>query len=365
MAPAGTTPPGMIRIPASGLSLALLGSNYTEQFTAEEYLIDEHEVTNREYKEFVDAGGYQTRTYWKEPVIVNGQTLSWEEAIALFRDQTGRAGPSTWEVGTYPRGADDLPVGGVSWFEAAAYAAFRGKHLPTVYHWATAAGPLDAAHVVPRSNFSNKGPIAVKTSGAVSRFGLHDAAGNVREWCANELPPGQRYILGGAWNDPDYMFFHAHARPPLDRSPQNGFRGVSYPSPSSVPAATTRPVVHRLRDYRAERPVSDDVFKVFKDFLSYDAVALDSRVEHVTRPPKGDMSGSRLRPRTDRERVIAHLYLPKRVKPPFQTVLFWPGANAIRAEASANALDTSAIGYVVTSGRALLVPVLLGTYRAS
>ena len=52
-----------------------------------------------------------------------------------FRDSTGRPGPSTWELGTYPDGQDDWPVSGVSWYEAAAYAAFAGKTLPTVYHW--------------------------------------------------------------------------------------------------------------------------------------------------------------------------------------------------------------------------------------
>ena len=43
--------------------------------------------------------------------------------MSLFRDKTGRPGPSTWELGTYPQGEADLPVGGVSWHEAAAYAA--------------------------------------------------------------------------------------------------------------------------------------------------------------------------------------------------------------------------------------------------
>jgi len=63
--------------------------------------------------------------------------------MAEFRDATGRPGPSTWELGTYPQGRSDYPVGGVSWYEAAAYAEFVGQSLPTVYHWylgATATG---------------------------------------------------------------------------------------------------------------------------------------------------------------------------------------------------------------------------------
>jgi hypothetical protein len=69
------------------------------------------------------------------------RTLSWAEALALFRDATGRPGPAPWEQGDYPRVQEDFPVSGVSWYEAAAYAEFAGKALPTIYHWVTAASP--------------------------------------------------------------------------------------------------------------------------------------------------------------------------------------------------------------------------------
>ena len=48
-----------------------------------------------------------------------------------FQDKTGRPGPSTWELGMYPDGQDDWPVNGVSWYEAAAYAAYADRQLPT------------------------------------------------------------------------------------------------------------------------------------------------------------------------------------------------------------------------------------------
>ena len=50
-----------------------------------------------------------------------------------FVDATGRPGPSTWEAGDYPEGEDDFPVAGVSWYEAAAYAEYVGKVLPTIF----------------------------------------------------------------------------------------------------------------------------------------------------------------------------------------------------------------------------------------
>ena len=79
--------------------------------------------------------------------------MSWADAIAAFTDQTGRRGPATWEAGTYPQGQAEHPVGGVSWYEAAAYAAFRGKSLPTIYHWTRASGTQLAAYITPLSNF--------------------------------------------------------------------------------------------------------------------------------------------------------------------------------------------------------------------
>ena len=50
-------------------------------------------------------------------------------------ESTGRPGPATWEVGSYPEGQDEHPVSGVSWYEAAAYAEYVGMSLPTRFHW--------------------------------------------------------------------------------------------------------------------------------------------------------------------------------------------------------------------------------------
>ena len=73
--------------------------------------------------------------------------------MALFRDSAGRPGPKRLDTGRISEGQDDFPVTGISWYEAAAYAEFAGKSLPTIYHWNRAAGPFSASYIVPASNF--------------------------------------------------------------------------------------------------------------------------------------------------------------------------------------------------------------------
>jgi formylglycine-generating enzyme required for sulfatase activity len=157
------------------------------------FFIDKTEVTNKDYKEFVDAGGYANPAYWKEAFVKNGQVIPWSEAVKAFVDRTGRPGPSTWELGDYSEDGDAYPVSGVSWFEAAAYARFRGKTLPTIYHWARAAFPIReistplTPHIIRQSNIEGAGLVRVGSSPGIGSSGAKDMAGNVREWCWNAV----------------------------------------------------------------------------------------------------------------------------------------------------------------------------------
>ena len=364
LAAAGSLPHGMLEVPAGGLNLVLTGYDYNKTIAAGEYLIDKFEVTNKEFKEFVDAGGYEKRQYWKPEFTQRGRTIPWEAAMARLRDQTGRPGPSTWEVGTYRQGEDDYPVSGVSWYEAAAYEEFRGKSLPTVYHWLRAAGTVSAAAITPGSNFGKNGLLPVGRSAAVSPSGLFDAAGNVKEWCWNEMEPGAtRYILGGAWNEPDYMFIYPDARSPFDRSATNGFRGVKYLKPDSLPPATPRPIERPTRDYSREKPVSDEVFRAYKSLYAYDPAPLAPAVERVDdssalwRKEKVSFAAAY------GKSVPAYLFLPRKAKPPFQTVLYWPPSSATRTRSSDPLPDVDVIDFLIVSGRAVLYPVYFGTYE--
>ncbi|MHC4696147.1 MAG: bifunctional serine/threonine-protein kinase/formylglycine-generating enzyme family protein [Planctomycetota bacterium] len=355
--PQGSTPVGMVRVPGGSV-----GPWGVDPVGLQDYWIDKHEVTNREYKEFVDAGGYRRQEYWKQPFVKDGLKLSREESMAEFRDATGRSGPSTWRLGTYPDGQADYPVSGVSWYEAAAYAEFRGRSLPTVYHWSRAAhGTGIFSPVLLLANFRGEGLVPAGSHGALSPFGSYDMAGNVKEWCWNRAG-NLRYVLGGAWNEPSYMFAAEEAASPFERHETFGFRCAKYDE--SLPEVLTGPLVRSLRDYRMVESISDDIFRVYESMYAYDSTALDAEIESV------DESSELWRRETVTfdaayrdERVIAHLCLPMNATPPYQTVIFFPGGNALDMPSSRNAPGLSFLQWVPRSGRALLFPVYQGTFE--
>jgi dienelactone hydrolase len=328
-----------------------------------DYLLDKHEVTNEAYRAFLESGGYRAPRYWTEPFARSGKPLSFDEAVAEFRDRTGRPGPSTWELGSYPEGQGDYPVRGVSWYEAAAYCRSVGKTLPTYHHWLNAAGLAALADLVTAvSNFSGEGPAPVGRYKGVGPYGTYDMAGNVKEWCWNEAQ-GNRYALGGAWDEPTYMYVGTKdARSPWTRGDNLGFRCARYEEP--LPAPLTGPVAQtRPRDYATEKPVSDELFETIRGFYSYDPRELNARVESVDDSPK---HWRKERVSFDaaygQERVIANLYLPRNAAPPFQAVVYFPGAGAQYRD-SIEKGDFVLVEFLVRSGRAVLCPMYKGTYE--
>ena len=325
-----------------------------------DYWIDRYEVTNRQFKNFLDQGGYKKQEYWKPEFRKDGRTLSWAEAMALFRDTTGRPGPATWVQGEYPRGQDDFPVAGVSWYEAAAYAEFAGKLLPTIYHWTYAAGPTDSSSIIPASNFGERGPARVGSHRGMSWTGVYDLAGNVKEWCWNEANSGRRYIMGGAWDEPPYMFNDADARSPYERSASFGFRCARYAS-AGWAAKAADPITVQARDFSRERPVSDQLFDVYRSLYSYDKTPLSAVVESAEQTADWKQEKITFSAAYGGERIIAYLFLPLNAVPPFQTVLYFPTANALRLRSRGG--SPTGFDFIIKSGRAVMLPFYKGTFE--
>jgi formylglycine-generating enzyme required for sulfatase activity/tRNA A-37 threonylcarbamoyl transferase component Bud32/dienelactone hydrolase len=358
---AAELPEGTVLVGGGDIAIQSPGLEALPVLDLPDYLIDRFEVTNRQFKEFVDAGGYTDSTWWAAPFERDGRRVPWAEARRAFVDRTGRPGPSTWELGDYADGLADHPVAGVSWFEAAAYARFRGRSLPSVYHWNWAAGTFAANWTVPRSNFGGRGTAPVGEFQGLGPWGTYDLAGNVREWCANASDQ-QRFILGGGWNDAAYMFVDAYAQSPWDRSPTNGLRLATYLQETDEVRAALGPIERPSRDFFRERPASDAEFAVFRRLYAYDLRPLDERIEAV------DTTEDWIRQRVSftaaygSERVTAYLHLPRHGTPPFQTVVHFPGSGVLFQRAY-EAAGTSNWDFVVKSGRAFLFPVYWGTFE--
>ena len=329
-----------------------------------DYWIDQTEVTNREFKDFIDRGGYQDPQHWTQLRRELPQLPGHEGVGAMFRDRTGRPGPSTWELGTYPEGKGDHPVSGVSWFEAAAYCQCAGKSLPTVFHWRKAFGASFFVEVLMLGNFNSRGPEATVQLKEVGPYGTYGMAGNVKEWVWNEFK-GQRYILGGAWNEPVYMATNDDVRPPLDRAETHGFRCVRESAPSESLAYAAYGVGSGpARDFAKERPVDAATFEIFRRFYSYDRTPLDSRIERTEEAEYWRRERVSFTAAYGGERVLANILLPKNVAPPYQAVIWFPGSYAVDLKSSDRDLVFSYyFDFVLRSGRALVYPVYKGTYE--
>jgi len=362
----GSIPEGMVRVAGANTPFGKL----------DDFYVDRYEVTNKQYKEFIDSGGYRNREYWRHEFTKDGRVLTWEEAMAEFVDQTGRPGPAGWQAGDYPEGQENFPVSGVSWYEATAYAEFSAKTLPTGYHWGIAKGEYTPmimwfqlggfAIFAPFSNFQGKGPVPVGSLPGITSYGAYDMAGNVREWCWNETQHG-RLIRGGAWNDTTYMFHYLSQAPPFDRSSKNGIRCALYPEPEKIPeSAFSLAKFGEAIDSYKEKPVPDSIFQVYKEQFSYDKTDLDERVESRDESAK-DWIKERIifDAAYGDERIIAILFLPKNIKPPYQTVIYFPGAQAVFRNSSKE-LESDMefkvfLSFIVKNGRAALYPVYKGT----
>jgi len=359
--PVGSIPDGMVRVPGEeGIP---------------DFFIDRFEVTNEAFKAFVDQGGYRDPSIWKHEFATEGRVLPWEEAMASFVDRTGRPGPAGWQAGNYPEGEERFPVTGISWYEAAAYAELMGKSLPTVSHWEIARGLHIGLnrwnihlHIIPMSNFGGKGPLPVGSSGAINPFGIYDMAGNAREWCWNEAPKG-RCLRGGAWDDATYMAGNVTQASPFDRSMRNGFRCVQYLDQERVSLEAFAPMTpSEVPDFRNEKPVSDEVFAIYREQFSYDRRGLrevilltDSSASEwihekvLVNVPYGE------------EQMVINLFLPRNADPPYQIVVYFPGSGALLVRTSQHLTDLQEfklrVQYFVANGRAVAFPVYKGTYE--
>ncbi|MCX8045060.1 MAG: formylglycine-generating enzyme family protein [Desulfobacterota bacterium] len=185
-------PDGMVLIPGGVFLMGAADGDPDEQpvheIAIKSFYLDIHEVTNAQYRHFIEATGHPAPPFWHPELD-----------------------------------RPDEPVVGVSWFDATKYAAWAGKRLPTEAEWEYAARggrndmrfPWGNTPNRTAANYGSFGLLPVK-SFPPNAFGLYDMAGNVWEWCSDwydrdfyhhspaHNPQGPvsgtlRVLRGGAW----------------------------------------------------------------------------------------------------------------------------------------------------------------------
>lgn len=334
-----------------------------ERETLPGFWIDRYEVSNQEFREFIDAGGYENPEFWPATINIDGNALEFETYIERFVDTTGQPGPSTWSMGTWPEGRENHPAEGVSWFEAGAYARWADKQLPTVFHWRRAAGlgtqqVQNFSDIVLASNFNSRGTSEVGDSNGLGAYGTYDMAGNVAEWCLN--PAGNlRHISGGSWLEDSYRFRDPDARDPLSRDPGTGFRLVR------TDAGIERELARSLGtgNFEVPEPVDDATFEIYARQFEYDPRPLDTRVEEGDNNHR-DWYRERVSfaAAYPGERVSAWIYLPRNVDTPAATVVNFPGGDALMLDDSRKA-GLRHVEPFLRSGQIVVYPVYRGTFE--
>lgn len=345
-----------------------------------DFFIDRYEITNEQFRKFIEAGGYRKREHWEYEFEADGVTLTWEEAMRRFVDQSGRPGPSTWLGGTYADGEADHPVSGVSWYEAAAYAKFVDRMLPSSTHWGLARGEhstlIDYPQLgglgifAPSSNFDRVGTLPVGEKPGVTAFGAYDLAGNVREWCFNATNTG-RTVRGGSWNDNPYRFVEISHAPPMFRDAGYGFRTAYLPGgPGPTGPAFAEISIRSPVDVKSIPVVSDEVFDIFIDQFEYDPVPLNDRLESRNETSR-EWVLERVSidtPYSD-DRMTINLFLPTNIAPPYQTVVYFPGSGSLFRPSSIDIDEYYEfpvfLSFLVKTGRAVAYPVYKGTFERS
>jgi formylglycine-generating enzyme required for sulfatase activity len=156
--------------------------------------------------------GPNNRPTWLEAYSIDVYPTT-NADYARFVRATGHRAPQHWPDGKHPDSIFDHPVVWVTWHDAAAYAEWAGKSLPTSQQWEKAArgakgraypwgdAPTAAKCNVLDSEIGRTTPVTRYQSG-VSPYGAFDMCGNTWEWCATESEPGRHELKGSAFTSP-------------------------------------------------------------------------------------------------------------------------------------------------------------------
>ena len=359
-----------IYIEGGEFTLNIPGLDHIPKIAIKSFLIDKYEVSNDEYYQFIKDGGYDNQELWPDKFLYNGKYLTFDDAKNLMIDQSGMLGPSTWVGGQYNEGMGDYPVAGISWYEASAYAKYRGRSLPTIYHWNLTASTYWAQAMLPYSNFSKISVNEIGENVGISRYGLHDMAGNVREWCSNTISLDKKVILGGGWNDDNYTFQDIFGQDPLDRSITNGLRLLDYIN-GEPNIQAIKEVELPQRDFLNEKIVSDEIYQTYLNNFKYDKIPPEPSIliNDTTSYDLFDYQLVEYNAVYNNERMSAHIFVPKNYSLPYKPIVLFPGSGSLyRTDGTVipKWVDSSTkLNFFLKQGYAFIWPTYKSTFERS
>ena len=370
--PANATPPSMVFVPGGEYRLVAWSRPTDDRVTLSDFFIDKYEVSNNDFKQFISAGGYIKRDFWRHRFIKDGVAVSHDDAMRLFVDRTGLPGPREWSNQNPPDGKSDHPVTGITWYEAAAYAAFRDKQLPTVFQWEKAARngirpqagvgfmPWGVFHpgdtLAGRANFGTATLPVTSLDFGMSQFGAYHMAGNVAEWTLNDSSEGF-LATGGSWGDATYAFAQYGGRPGFFSSNKLGFRLARNAKDDAGNQGGDR--IEIAAEIPSYTPTPESVFAPLAATYNYEKTPLDARIEASQDFP--DWKRERITFNgANGERVIAYLYLPHHFARPLQVIHYIPAGDVNSGfRPLTESIDERMAPYI-KSGRAVFGVVLKG-----
>ncbi len=335
------------------------------------FSISKFEVSNKEYLEFLDNGGYTNPKFWDFPIVIGGKSYDFKSTVKLFVGKYGKPGPANWSYGKYPSGLDNMPVTGVSWFEAKAYARYKKLDIPNVFQWLYASGIGFTSwynpDVLNKSNFnSNQLREVDDIRGNANK--INNIAGNVKEWLHNPFgdKKDELSILGGSYQEPSYYFKNYASLPPLDRSIGNGIRLLRNFTLNDNDTNKTLVVPDFYRDITSEPDVSDDVFEVFKSQFDYKKTELNVS----TNIANDFQSGYTLETFTldttydSKEKLFGYIIYSNSYEDRCSPIIVVPSARGIVNKTVKNLPKNllSKFKYLIDEGYAIFHPIYFNTY---
>tara|TARA_A100001015_G_scaffold246138_1_gene282418 strand:- start:400 stop:2658 length:2259 start_codon:yes stop_codon:yes gene_type:complete len=342
---------------------------YLSDFDLPPFSISKYEVSNKEFQEFVDDGGYENPKFWEFPITIDQKNYDFSSTVKKFTGKYGKLGPSNWSYGKFPNGMDNHPVNGISWFEARAFAKYKNLEIPNIFQWIYAAkkNNLSSLNFLDKSNFNTSQTREVFDERG-STNNLNNIAGNVKEWVSNTSDATQKKypILGGSFNEYSYTFDDFYEVSPFNRSKTNGIRLSKNLGVSDNEIENQKIIVHKKRNILDEPDVTDEVFEVYKSQFDYKKEPLNATIEILDGfDPNYTVEKFEFNTAySSDEKLHGYIVYSNKVKGPFNPVIMYPNASSMTVESDDDLPSRIIRGskYLTSEGFAVIHPIYFNTF---